>query len=60
MRCATRHSFLIVLFVKSESDGNRSGGFSQSYYDKSKAAGNKKTNLSVPMSGKGKGMYSDY
>eukprot|EP00241_Pyramimonas_parkeae_P009745 CAMPEP_0114226768 /NCGR_PEP_ID=MMETSP0058-20121206/1415_1 /TAXON_ID=36894 /ORGANISM="Pyramimonas parkeae, CCMP726" /LENGTH=122 /DNA_ID=CAMNT_0001337529 /DNA_START=117 /DNA_END=482 /DNA_ORIENTATION=+ len=28
-------SFLIVLFVKSESDGNRSGGFSQSYYDKS-------------------------
>ena len=54
-----RHSFLITLFVKSESDGNRSGGFSQSYYDKSKAAGNKKTNLAVPMSRKGKGMYSD-
>jgi photosystem II PsbM protein len=52
-------SFLITLFVKSESDGQRSGGFSQTYYDKSKKAGNKKTNLAVPMSGKGKGMYTD-
>ena len=53
------NSFLITLFVKSESDGQRSGGFSQVYYDKSKKAGNKKTNLAVPMSGKGKGMYTD-
>mmetsp|Transcript_27808 Transcript_27808/g.38441 ORF Transcript_27808/g.38441 Transcript_27808/m.38441 type:complete len:149 (+) Transcript_27808:137-583(+) len=52
-------SFLIVLFVKSESDGQRSGGFSQTYYDKSKKAGNKKTNLAAAMKGKGTGMFSD-
>lgn len=57
-------AFLIVLFVKSESDGQRSGGFSQNYYDKSKkrgkpGEGGKLTNESAIMKGKGKGMYSD-
>merc|ERR1712216_1041151 len=47
-----------ALFVKSESDGNRSGGFSQSYYTASKAAGKKKTNLAAKFKGKGEGMYS--
>jgi len=55
--------FLIVLFVKSESDGNRSGGFSQSYYDKSvkrgRGTGGKITNEAAIMKGKGTGMYSD-
>lgn len=37
-------SFLIILYVKSASEGNVSGGFSQGYYDKSKSQGNKKTN----------------
>lgn len=52
-------SFLITLFVKSESDGQRSGGFSQNYYTKSKKLGKKKTNLTAVMKGKGEGMYSD-
>ena len=57
-------AFLIVLFVKSESDGNRSGGFSQTYYDKSikrgkPGEGGKLTNEAAIMKGKGKGMYSD-
>merc|ERR1719199_1539028 len=56
-------SFLIVLFVKSESDGARSGGFSQEYYNKSKTRGRGKggkiTNESAIMKGKGLGMYSD-
>jgi hypothetical protein len=52
-------SFLITLFVKSESDGQRSGGFSQDYYTKSKKLGKKKTNLTAVMKGKGEGMYSD-
>eukprot|EP00240_Pyramimonas_obovata_P006856 CAMPEP_0118956716 /NCGR_PEP_ID=MMETSP1169-20130426/61724_1 /TAXON_ID=36882 /ORGANISM="Pyramimonas obovata, Strain CCMP722" /LENGTH=148 /DNA_ID=CAMNT_0006904763 /DNA_START=606 /DNA_END=1052 /DNA_ORIENTATION=- len=51
-------SFLITLFVKSESDGNRSGGFSQSYYTESKKAGKKKTNLAAKFKGKGEEMYS--
>merc|ERR1712216_387548 len=51
-------SFLITLFVKSESDGARSGGFSQSYYDQSKKDGKKKTNLAAKFKGKGEGMYS--
>ena len=37
-------SFLIILYVKSASEGNVSGGFSQEYYDKSKKRGDKKTN----------------
>ena len=49
-------SFLIILYVKSASEGNVSGGFSQEYYDKSKAAGNKKTNMAANLKGKGKGM----
>lgn len=50
-------SFLIILYVKSASEGNVSGGFSQEYYDKSKAAGNKKTNVAAPgLKGKGLGM----
>ena len=49
-------SFLITLYVKSSSEGNVSGGFSQAYYDKSKAAGNKKTNEAAVMKGKGLGM----
>ena len=32
-------SFLIILYVKSASEGNVSGGFSQKYYDKSKKRG---------------------
>ena len=48
-------SFLIILYVKSASEGNVSGGFSQEYYDKSKAAGNKKTN-EAPSSGVGPGV----
>mmetsp|Transcript_7755 Transcript_7755/g.25688 ORF Transcript_7755/g.25688 Transcript_7755/m.25688 type:complete len:110 (+) Transcript_7755:154-483(+) len=52
-------SFLIILYVKSASEGNVSGGFSQAYYDKSKAAGNKKTNMAAVLKGKGKGMLPD-
>ena len=48
-------SFLIILYVKSASEGNVSG-YSQEYYDKSKAAGNKKTNLAAALKGKGLGM----
>jgi photosystem II PsbM protein len=28
-------AFLLILFIKSESEGNVSGGFSQEYYDES-------------------------
>lgn len=49
-------SFLIVLFVKSQSEDNVSGGFSQKYYDESKKAGNKKTNEAAVLKGKGLGM----
>lgn len=52
-------SFLIILYVKSASEGNVSGGFSQAYYDKSKAAGNKKANMAAVLKGKGKGMLPD-
>ena len=34
-------SFLIILYVKSASEGNVSGGFSQKYYDESKKRGDK-------------------
>jgi len=49
-------SFLIILYVKSASEGNVSGGFSQEYYDKSKSRGDKKTNEAAIMKGKGLGM----
>ena len=49
-------SFLIVLYVKSSSEGNVSGGFSQEYYDKSKKRGDKKTNEAAIVKGKGLGM----
>ena len=49
-------SFLITLYVKSSSEGNVSGGFSQAYYDKSKSQGNKKTNEAAVFKGKGLGM----
>ena len=49
-------SFLIVLFVKSQSEENVSGGFSQKYYDESKKAGNKKTNEAARLKGAGMGM----
>ena len=49
-------SFLIVLFVKSQSEENVSGGFSQKYYDESKKAGNKKTNEAARLKGAGIGM----
>jgi len=49
-------SFLIILYVKSASEGNVSGGFSQKYYDDSKKAGNKKTNEAAVLKGKGLGM----
>ena len=47
-------SFLIILYVKSASEGNVSGGFSQEYYDKSKKRGDKKTNEAAILKGKGK------
>ena len=49
-------AFLIVLYVKSSSEGNVSGGFSQEYYDKSKKRGDKKTNEAAVLKGKGLGM----
>ena len=49
-------SFLIILYVKSASEGNVSGGFSQEYYDKSKARGDKKTNEAAILKGAGLGM----
>ena len=52
-------SFLIILYVKSASEGNVSGGFSQKYYDESKKAGNKKTNEAAILKGKGVGMRPD-
>ena len=51
-------SFLLILYVKTESSGVASGGFSQKYYDKSKAKGGKLTNEAAVMKGKGTGMYS--
>jgi photosystem II reaction center protein PsbM len=35
-------SFLLILFIKSNSEGNQSGGFSQEYYDASYKRGDKK------------------
>ena len=52
-------SFLIILYVKSASEGNVSGGFSQEYYDKSKKRGDKKTNEAAILKGKGIGMRPD-
>lgn len=52
-------AFLLTLYIKSASEGNVSGGFSQTYYDQSKSAGKKKTNESAVLKGKGLGMYSD-
>eukprot|EP00951_Prasinocladus_malaysianus_P040143 scaffold457405_cov40-Prasinocladus_malaysianus.AAC.1 len=52
-------AFLLTLYVKSSSEKNVSGGFSQSYFDESKSQGKKKTNLSAKFKGKGEGMYSD-
>ncbi len=49
-------SFLIILYVKSASEGNVSGGFSQKYYDDSKKAGKKLTNEAAQVKGKGLGM----
>jgi len=52
-------SFLIILYVKSASEGNVSGGFSQKYYDESKKRGDKKTNEAAILKGKGVGMRPD-
>merc|ERR1712178_573438 len=49
-------SFLITLFVSSEASDASSGGFKQSYYDKSAKAGKKLTNEAAIMKGKGVGM----
>mmetsp|Transcript_26481 Transcript_26481/g.90532 ORF Transcript_26481/g.90532 Transcript_26481/m.90532 type:complete len:149 (-) Transcript_26481:850-1296(-) len=49
-------SFLLILYVKSASEGNVSGG-SQAYYDNSKKGGNKKTNEAAVFKGEGVGMY---
>ena len=49
-------SFLIILYVKSASEGNVSGGFSQKYYDESKKRGDKKSNEAAVLKGKGLGM----
>merc|ERR1740123_1663872 len=55
-------SFLLILYVKSSGEKNVSGGMSegsQTYYNSSKKAGNKKTNEAAVFKGKGTGMYSD-
>jgi len=52
-------SLLIILYVKSASEGNVSGGFSQQYYDQSKKRGDKKTNEAAILKGKGVGMRPD-
>ena len=49
-------ALFIILYVKSASEGNVSGGFSQEYYDKSKARGDKKTNEAAILKGAGLGM----
>jgi len=52
--------FLIVLYVSSQANPDiPSGGYDQDYYDKSKAAGNKKTNEAARLRGAGLGMYAD-
>ena len=48
-----------ILYVKSASEGNVSGGFSQKYYDESKKRGDKKTNEAAILRGKGIGMRPD-
>mmetsp|Transcript_129924 Transcript_129924/g.224646 ORF Transcript_129924/g.224646 Transcript_129924/m.224646 type:complete len:232 (-) Transcript_129924:717-1412(-) len=55
--------FLITLYVTTRATGNESGGYSQEYYDKSKArgvqGGGKLTNDAAVMKGKGTGMYAE-
>ena len=38
-------SFLLILYVKSTSEGNQSGGFDQEYYDASYKRGDKKAKV---------------
>merc|ERR1711966_60793 len=52
-------AFLLTLYIKSASEGNVSGGFSQEYYDNSKADGKKKTLLTAKLTGKGEDFYAD-
>jgi photosystem II PsbM protein len=52
--------FLIILYVSTRANlDNQSGAFDQDYYDRSKAAGNKKTNEAARMRGAGLGMYAE-
>ena len=55
--------FLITLYIKTKATGNESGGYSQQYYDKSKAkgeaGGGKLTNEAAVLKGKGLGMYAE-
>ena len=52
--------FLIVLYVQTRANlDNASGSFDQDYYDRSKAAGNKKTNEAARLRGAGLGMYAE-
>eukprot|EP00669_Euglena_mutabilis_P007929 TRINITY_DN30_c0_g1_i1.p1 TRINITY_DN30_c0_g1~~TRINITY_DN30_c0_g1_i1.p1 ORF type:complete len:236 (+),score=17.09 TRINITY_DN30_c0_g1_i1:32-709(+) len=52
--------FLIILYVSTRANlNNQSGAFDQDYYDKSKAAGNKKTNLAAKLTGKGLALYAE-
>lgn len=52
--------FLIVLYVSTRANlDNASGGYDQDYYDKSKQAGNKKTNEVARFRGAGVGMYAE-
>jgi len=52
--------FLIVLYVSTRANlDNQSGAFDQDYYDRSKSAGNKKTNEAARLRGAGLGMYAE-
>ena len=52
--------FLIILYTQTRANlDNASGSFDQDYYDKSKAAGNKKTNEAARLRGAGLGMYAE-
>lgn len=52
--------FLIVLYVSTRANpDNASGSFDQDYYDKSKAAGKKRTNEAARLRGPGLGMYAE-
>jgi len=52
--------FLIILYVSTRANlDNQSGAFDQDYFDKSKSAGNKKTNLAAKLKGEGLAFYAE-